>query len=247
VEKQNTQTPGTPGSDRQAEIAETLRKLKQNLTKRRSRAKDKEDEELVKWEVSFDLERLSKGGGLIDIHEVAPFADCETLQEYLSTTRKFAYAFRAEGQDCKDIQPGETINGFMLRVQKLWYSAPLGTVMHFVRLDNCEFDDDLGFSRAIPVDWSSDWTPTPGSLTAEEIAALPMVGKPEPEWKKEGFENWQKWNEHVQKKQKLKKDLEEFEKTLPTPEELERRLRTSTQQPTEGTPTLLYHGVIIEH
>src|SRR6266446_5425270 len=82
-----------PGSNRQVEIDESLRKLAQNLRKRRSRAKEKGDKP-IEWETSFDLERLSKGGGLIDVHEFAPFVDCETLQEYLNTARKFAYAFR---------------------------------------------------------------------------------------------------------------------------------------------------------
>src|SRR6266404_751068 len=230
-------------SARQKEVSETLRKLQQALQKRRSRAKGKDDEEHVRWEVGFDLERLSKGGGLQDIDEIAPFVDCKDLSEYLTTTRRFARAFRTEEfrtEDCKDIQAGETINEFILRVQKLWYSAPLKTVMHLVRLDNCEFDDDLGFKRDVPVDWDNDWTPVPGSdvsLTAEEIAALPMVGKPEPEWKKAGFSCYADWKEEVDKQERKRKGREQLERSLRNKEEVDRDLKSRPDE--TKTPTLL--------
>src|SRR5713226_6968466 len=81
---------------RQIELDDKLEKKAQALRKRRSRAKGREDEELVKWEVSFDLERLSKWGGLIEFYEVRPFVECNTLQEYLHIARMFAHAFRAQ-------------------------------------------------------------------------------------------------------------------------------------------------------
>ena|SRR5437588_266358 len=251
MEEQNAKTPEAPGSNRQAEIDEKLRKLAQNLRKRRSRAKEK-GERLVEWEASFDIERLSKGGGLIDVHEVQPFVDCETVQEYLSTARKFAYAFREKGEDCKDIQPGETINEFLLRVHKSWYAKPLGQSMRFVRLDNCKFDNDLSFRRNVPYDFNG-WVPLPGSektLTSDEIATLPTVGKPVSEWRKQGFSTYVEWwespseelkrqnQDKENRKQKLRDELDKSEKS---PESK----RQNSSEP-DGTPTLLYRGIITE-
>lgn len=232
-------------STRQKEIAEKLRKLPPTLARRRLRARGREDAEHVRWEVGFDLERLHKNGGLHDIDEVAPFVDCKDLSEYLTTTRRFAYAFRVEDRDCEDIQAGETIGEFIRRVQAFWYSAPLGTVMHFVRMDNSEFDDNLGFKRDVPVDWD-EWTPIPGSevsLTAEEIAALPLVGKSELAWKREGFENWRDWNEFHEKEKRKQKDREELEASLRSAEEIDRDLNPRTS---ETTHQLFYKGIITE-
>ena len=94
-----------------------------------------------------------------------PFVDCERFERVSDYNRRmFAYAFRVEDQDCEDIQMEKRLANFIFRVQNLWYSAPLGTVMHFVRMDNSEFDDDLGFKRDVPVDWS-EWNPSHLALT----------------------------------------------------------------------------------
>lgn len=229
---------------RQREVENELRKKDDALRQRRRRAKG-ERKDSVYWQTSFDRERLTKGSGLIDCDEIVPFVDCGDLSEYLTTTRMFAYAFRINDQDCEDIQIGEKIIDFIHRVQRLWYSVPLGEVMHFVRLDTCEFDDDAGFKRDVPVDWD-EWSVPLGSdvsLTADEIAALPMVGKPELAWKKEGFENWRDWNEFHEKEKRKQKDREELESHLRTQEEINRDLNPRTS---ETTPQLFYKGVITE-
>jgi hypothetical protein len=236
-------------SARQAEVDDKLRKKADALRQRRARAKG-DNAESVRWQVSFDMERLTKGGGLIDPDEVAPFVDCKYLSEYLTVTRMFAYAFRTtDDRDCPDIQAEETINEFMLRVQKLWYSAPLKTVMHFVGLDNCEFDDDLGFQRDEPVDWENGWTPGAvfnKALTSDEIAALPMVGKPVPVWKQQGFDSYKDWWEHEEIEKRKQKNREVLESHLRTKEEIDQDL-SKTQTVEIKTPQLLYQGIITEH
>ena len=234
-------------SARQAEVDDKLRKKADALRQRRSRAKG-DNAESVRWQVSFDMERLTKGGSLIDPGEVAPFVDCESLGEYLTTTRMFAYAFRTDDRDCKDIQPEEMISEFMLRVQKFWYSAPLKTVMHFVRLDNCEFDDDLGFQRDVPVDWENGWTPGAvfnKTLTSDEIAALPMVGKPVPPWKQQGFDSYKDWWEHEEIEKPKQKNREVLESHLRNKEEIDQDLNRGTGE--TKTPTLLYQAILPEN
>ncbi len=233
---------------RQIELDDKLEKKAQALRKRRSRAKDKEDEGLVKWEVSFDLERLSKAGGLIEFYEVRPFVDCNTLREYLHTARLFAHAFRAQGEGVLDIQLGESINDFILRVHEKWYSsAPLGEIFRFVQLTTAEFDDDLGYSRDVP--WNYDtWIPLPGSevtLTAEEIAALPRIGKEPMQWEKDGFSTYGDWKEHVDEEERKRKGREELERSLRTQEEINRDLKSGTGE--TKTPQLFYQGIITEH
>src|SRR6266852_1119979 len=232
---------------RQAELDELLRKKRQSLGRNRLRAIEKGDEQR-KWTANFDLERLSKAGGLIEVCEVRPFVDCATVWEYLHTSRMYAYALRQIETECPDITSSETINDFILRIHKAWYaSAPLGEVFHFVQLATSEFDDDLGFKRDAPYDWSS-WIPIPGSdvtLTAEEIVALPMVGKPEPEWKKEGFSTYGDWKEHVDEEDRKRKGREELERSLRTQEEINRDLKSGTGE--TKTPQLFYQGIIIEH
>jgi hypothetical protein len=235
-------------AERQAEIDDVLRKKDDALRQRGRRAKGGRADS-VRWQVSFDRERLTKGSGLIDCDEIAPFCDCKNMSEYLTTTRMFSYAFRANDQDCEDIKPGEKIIDFMRRVQALWYSTPLGQVMSLVRLDNCEFDDDAGFKRDVPVDWENDWSTPPGydvMLTAEQIAALPMVGKPVPSWKIEGFESHKDWWEHEEEKQRKQKAREQLEQSLRTKEQIDRDLNKTPSEETK-TPTLLYQGAIIEH
>jgi hypothetical protein len=232
--------------DRQAQLNELLQKKKGSIERRRRRAIARDDAN-VKWQTSFDSERLRKGSGLIEVGEVRPFVDCETLQEYLHTARMFAHAIRQTGTECPDVSVSETVNDFIFRVHKAWYaSAPLGQIFHFVRLDDAEFDDDLGFRRATPVDWSR-WKPLPGSevnLTAEEIAALPMVGKPEPEWKKQGFDSWKDWNDHVTEETEKKKRREELEDSLRTQEEIDRDFKNRSGE--TKIPQLLYTAEITE-
>lgn len=85
-------------------------------------------------------------------------------------------------------------------------------------------------------------------LTVEEIAALPMVGKPESEWRKQGFSTYVEWwespseelkrqnQDKENRKQKLWDELEKSEKSTP-------KLQSLSEP--DG-PTLLYRGVITE-
>lgn len=193
------------------------------------------------------MERLSKGGGLIEVSEVRPFVDCETLDEYLHTARMFAHALRQIETECPDITTSETMNDFILRVHKAWYaSAPLGHIFHFVRLDNSEFDDDFGFKRETRVDWS-EWTPISSSevrLTAEDISALPKIGKEPMQWEKDGFDSYQDWREHKDGEDRKKKRRAELEASLRTKEEIDRDFNS---QPDETkVPQLFYKGIITE-
>jgi hypothetical protein len=231
---------------RQAELDELLRKKRQALVRQRVRATES-DNEWKRWASGFDIERLSKEGGLIEFFEIRPFIDCETVEEYLHSARLFARAFRAQDDDVPDIQPSETINDFIRRVHERWYSPAPGQMLFFVRLATAEFDDDCGFKRSEPWDYSS-WTPVPGSevsLTAEEIAALPRM-KELPQWKKEGFSNYADWKTDFDKKECKRQNHEILESSLRPESEIDRDLNKT---PTDETKTtqLLYSGTINEH
>jgi hypothetical protein len=230
---------------RQAQIDDLLQKKRDSLRRNRSRATQSGDEQR-KWTASFDLERLSKG--LIEVHETHPFVDCESVQEYLHTSRMFAHALRQIGTECPDITSSETKNDFILRIHKAWYSSVQpGEIFHFVQLSTSEFDDDLGYKRNEPFDWSS-WIPVPGAevtLTAEEIAALPVVGLPDPEWKKAGFSYYADWKEHKDAEDRKAKNKALLESGLRTREEINRDLNPPTVE--TKTPQLLYRGIITEH
>jgi hypothetical protein len=127
-----------------------------------------------KWAADFDAERLEKL--LIDPHEQKPFQDCQTPEQTLHTARVFAFAFRQKGVDCPDISADETIERFAYRVTRLWYSAPLGKILHFVSLKTFEFDADQGFTNALPLEtFDSDWQPIPGSDITVDVASLAPI------------------------------------------------------------------------
>ena len=127
-----------------------------------------------KWAAEFDAERVQKQ--LIDVHEIAPFRDFTTADEMLATSRIFANAFRKKNIECPDIGEGETIAQFAFRVQRLWYSKPLGDIMHFVSLRTCEFDSDLGFRNDLPLEtFDEDWQPPADSDRTVDIGALPAI------------------------------------------------------------------------
>ncbi len=228
---------------RQAEINEKLRLKRQSLVKQRSRANKAGDEQKT-WQVEFDNERLSKGGGLIDVCEVAPFIDCKTPDEHLHTSRLFAFAFRHAGTDCPDIQPDETIDCFCRRVHKLWYSKPKGSVLFFVGLRTLRFDDDMGM-RQLDFD-DTDWEVLPGHDVTVDVATLPPIGKePQvPEWKKAGFSCYPDWKEFTDKEEQKKKNRALLEASLRTQEEINRDLGAPTVE--TKVPQLRYQGIITE-
>ncbi len=228
---------------RQIELDDKLEKKAQALRKRRSRAKGREDEELVKWEVSFDLERLSKGGGLIDIHEVAPFVDCQSTQEEFNTCRIFSHTLRRAKVDCPDIGPEETIDAFIRRCIDLWYrhKSPNG-VQLFVGLKTLEFDDDLGFHHEQPYDFSG-WQPWPDSDVTVDVASLPrIIGREPMQWEKDGFSSYGDWKDEQDEQERKKKNRELLDKYLasqPAP--------PTTPETGDGIPKLLYRAIITEH
>jgi hypothetical protein len=230
VEEQNT-------------VNEELRKLRQAFVQRRSRATRKGDEQ-KKWQAEFDIERLSKGGGLIDPCEKAPFIDCRTPEEHLHTARIFAFAFRHARTDCPDIQPDETIDRFIFRVHKLWYSKPKGQVMFFVGLRTLRFDDDMGMRRE-EFDFDSEWEVLPGHDVTVDIAVLQPIGKePEvPEWEKGGFTCYSDWRDHNDEEQRKKKNREQLDKYLASHPEVS----TALAKTEDSAPQLRYQGIIIEH
>jgi hypothetical protein len=226
---------------RQAELDETLRLKRQSLIKTRSRATQSGDEE-KKWRASFDIERLSKNGGLVDVSEIAPFIDCTRPVEHLHTARIFAFAFRHDGVDCQDIQHDETIDRFCFRVHKLWYSKPKGSVLSFVGLKSLRFDDDMGM-RQVDFD-ATDWKILPGTDVTVDVAALKPIGKePQiPEWEQAGFPCYSDWIEHFAKEERKRKGREELERSLRTQEEINRDLKN---QPSETKVPQLYYKAIL--
>lgn len=128
----------------------------------------------VAWAQQFDKERLEKE--LIDPHEQKPFQDYETVEQMLHTARVFAFAFRQKGVQCPDIAADETIERFAYRVTRLWYSALLGKILHFVSLNTCEFNPDLGFTNHLPLEsFDEDWQPMADSNVTVDITSLPPV------------------------------------------------------------------------
>jgi hypothetical protein len=229
---------------RQAELEEKLRLKRQSLIKTRSRATQSGDEE-KKWRATFDIERLSKNGGLIDVCEIAPFIDCTRPEEHLNTARIFAFAFRHDGVDCKDIELNESIDRFCFRVHKLWYSNPKGSVLLFVGLRTLRFDDDMGM-RQIDFD-DSDWEILPGTDVTVDVAALKPIGQePQvPEWEKAGFPDYSDWKEHLEKEKRKRKGREELERSLRTQEELNRGLKSQSSE--TKTPQLYYKATLPEN
>jgi hypothetical protein len=131
----------------------------------------------VAWAKQFDDERRSKM--LIDIYEYLPFQDYQTSEEMLTTCRRFAFAFRAKGVTCDDIQLDETIESFSRRVVKLWFSKPLGEIMHFLSLNTYEFDPDMGYRNDEAVETFAYWEPASDSDHTVDVTSLaPIVPAP---------------------------------------------------------------------
>lgn len=228
--------------ERQKAIDKVLTAKKESSTRRRYRAVAKGNEQ-IKWQASFDLERLSRH--LIDPHEIAPFCDCESAEEILQTARTFALAFRHAKVDCLDIQAGEQISNFARRVAKLWYSVPVGSIMHFVSLRTLRFDDGMGLRRSAEFDFDKCWCDLPETNVAVDVLALEPIGEEMqvPQWELEGFASYADWREYKDEEDRKKKRRAELEASLRTKEEIDRDLNPRTS---ETTPQLFYKGVITE-
>jgi hypothetical protein len=127
----------------------------------------------VAWAKQFDEERRSKM--LIDIYEYLPFQDYRTSEEMLTTCRRFAFAFRAKGIPCDDIQPNETVESFARRIVKLFFSKPLGDIMKFLSLKTYEFDDDMGYRNDQALETLAYWEPAPDSDHTIDVTSLAPI------------------------------------------------------------------------
>jgi hypothetical protein len=230
---------------RELEIEELLRKKRDSLRKQLSRAKNSntlepDEAELAIWEIEFDIERLRKEGGLIDVHEVAPFVLAETPDEKLNTCRIFAHVFRKYDRDILDIQPEETIGQFCFRVVTEWYAKTTKKgLCPFVCLSDFTFDDDMGFNRdGVPFDASYFLTDETLNKTVE-VTTLPRIGREPMQWEREGL-SYIDWKRKVDEQEQKRKRKEQLQKDLseaqPEP----------SKAPAGNTPTLLYKAILPE-
>lgn len=243
VKKQNvTQTP----NEEAAQIT-----LANKLRKRVSRAKDGDGEQKL-WDAEYDFEKLTKDGGLIDIHESRPFVDVATPEELLHTCRIFALAmrrsiwFRKDKIDAPDIQPEETIGAFCYRITNLWYKTPAGSSGNplLVSLQTLRFDDDLGIVRPRTESFDAKYLLDEPTLNhVVDVSTLPQIGE---RWEKEGFGSYGEWKEHVDEEERKKKNREILDKNLKTQAEIDRMFNAPTEAGNQ-TPRLLYRGTIHEN
>jgi hypothetical protein len=224
----------------------SIRRRLDAARKRKVRAKARGDQDAlqdiacIEYEARFDLERLSKHGGLIEIEETKPFVDCTTLAEFVNTSRIFAYAFRQAGVKVPDLQPREKIHDFLLRVHQKWYDVPLGDVFHFVRLDSLTFDDDMGFSRDVKIDWTKGgtWERMEGDEETVDVATLPQIGKPDPEWFQKGFDSYLAWREDRDEKARLASNHAILERSLHSKEDIDKMLGTTKTPEVSQAPKI---------